>query len=354
MLALPRPYQDGLARAIRGSVLLPVFAIQQSTSDREGRFADPARLRAERDSLAVYLVGQANLAAENRQLRAMLGIRQRLPYTFVPAEIQRLGGVNQQGAFRLTAGARQGVQPGAAIIAAGGLVGSVRDTDAGTALSIDWTHTDFRASAMTTDGQTYGIVEPRTLRSGEPVLALTGTASHTELKPGTLVVTSGQGGVYPRGIPIGRVIEAEKDEQAADWRRSYLIRPLVSPAAMDYVLVLGPLAPGRGEHDLAAAWGVRTETLKLPPAPVSQVPSPQLSLGPLPPAVSGGATTAAPPPAASPGGTPVAARTAPGGQPPARGSAPAASRPAPRSTSQPRVPLLGTPVARDTSGAAPD
>ena len=262
VLNLPAAYRDGLARGIRGTVLLPVLAMQQSSADREGRFADPARLRAERDSLAVYLVGQSNLASENRRLRALLGLRERVPYSFVPAEIKRLGGLDQRGAFSLTSGARQGVQPGAAIIAAGGLVGQVRDADPNTATGIDWTHTDFRASAMTTDGESYGIVEPRTTRAGEPVLALTGTAAHTELQPGTLIVTSGQGGVYPRGIPIGQIIRTEKDEQATDWRRSYLLRPLVSPAAMDYVLVLGPLSPGRTEADLAAAWGIRAEEPK--------------------------------------------------------------------------------------------
>lgn len=381
LLALPRPFQDGIARTIRGTVLRPAFAIQQSTVDREGRFDDPARLRAERDSLAVYLVGQANLAAENRQLRAMLGLRERLPYTFVPAEVQRLGGVTR-GAFRLAAGSRLGVQPGAAVIAAGGLVGSVRDADANTSMGIDWTHTDFRASAMTTDGETYGIVEPRTLRSGEPMLALTGTASHTALSPGTLIVTSGQGGVYPRGIPIGRVVQASEEEQAADWRRSYLIRPLVSPAAMDYVLILGPLAPGRGESDLAAAWGVRAEALKERPAPVA--------IQALPPATFQGSTAAspqaqpqpqpqpqqaaAPPPSSPQPGTGVAA-AAPGPTqtPAAQAQRPVqtqparpAARPVPppvRTTPQtrPPVPLLGTPVApapadspADTTGARRD
>ncbi len=265
MLNLPDAYRDGLARAIRGTILLPVLAMQQATADREGRFADPARLRAERDSLAVYLVGQSNLAAENLRLRALLGLRERVPYSFVPAEVKRLGGIDQRGAFFLTAGRRQGVQPGYAIIAAGGLVGQVSDSDAGMSNGIDWTHTNFRASAMTTDGESYGIVEPRTTRSGEQVLALTGTAAHTELRPGTLIVTSGQGGVFPRGIPIGRVLQSEKDEQATDWRRSYLLRPLVSPTAMDYVLVLGPLAPGRSEADLASAWGIRAEEPKTAP-----------------------------------------------------------------------------------------
>lgn len=305
--------------------------MQQATADREGRFADPARLRAERDSLAVYLVGQSNLASENRRLRALLGLRERVPYSFVPAEIKRLGGLDQRGAFSLTSGARQGVQPGAAIIAAGGLVGQVRDADPSTATGIDWTHTDFRASAMTTDGETYGIVEPRTTRAGEPVLALTGTAAHTEVQPGTLIVTSGQGGVYPRGIPIGKIMQTEKDEQATDWRRSYLLRPLVSPAAMDYVLVLGPLAPGRTEADLAAAWGIRAEEPKTAPADTNRfaVQIPQQAA----PAPRAAAPQRRAPPAL------------PQVQLPAQGQTPAVARqPAVTQTPRPAVTTTQTPV----------
>ncbi|MBA2571923.1 MAG: hypothetical protein H0V06_02675 [Gemmatimonadetes bacterium] len=323
--------------------------MQQATADREGRFADPARLRAERDSLAVYLVGQSNLASENLRLRTLLGLRERVPYSFVPAEIKRLGGIDQRGAFFLTAGARQGVQPGYTIIAAGGLVGQVRDSDPGMAHGIDWTHTDFRASAMTTDGETYGIVEPRTTRAGEQVLALTGTAAHTELRPGTLIVTSGQGGVYPRGIPIGRVLQTEKDDQATDWRRSYLLRPLVSPTAMDYVLVLGPLAPGRSEDDLASSWGIRAEEPKTTPEPgafPAQMPQPQPAL----PAPRAAAPAARPAPALPQVQLPVQSQVPAQAQAPAVTRTPAttpAPRPAPPPAARPRPatpPLLGTPV----------
>lgn len=366
MLNLPDAYRDGLARAIRGTILLPVLAMQQAAADREGRFADPARLRAERDSLAVYLVGQSNLAVENRRLRALLGLRERVPYSFVPAEMKRLGGIDQRGAFFLTAGTRQGVQPGAAIIAAGGLVGQVSDSDAGISNGIDWTHTNFRASAMTTDGESYGIVEPRTTRSGEQVLALTGTAAHTGLRPGTLIVTSGQGGVYPRGIPIGRVLQTEKDEQATDWRRSYLLRPLVSPAAMDYVLVLGPLAPGRSEDDLASAWGIRAEEPKTASDPSSfTAQMPQQAL----PAPRAAAPAARPAPALPQVQIPVQSQVpaqtqaptvtrTPAATPAPRPSTttPARAAPAPRPAARPRPrtpPLLGTPVQQTPPDTTP-
>ena len=42
-------------------------------------------------------------------------------------------------------------------------------------------------------------------RGGEQVLAFSPVAFHTAPDTGTLIVTSGEGGVYPRGIPVGTV-----------------------------------------------------------------------------------------------------------------------------------------------------
>ncbi len=49
------------------------------------------------------------------------------------------------------------------------------------------------------------------------------------------MVTSGLGGVYPRGIPIG-TIDGVSDYQGA-WRKSYWLRPDVLPGSVTHVLV---------------------------------------------------------------------------------------------------------------------
>jgi rod shape-determining protein MreC len=265
LVFVPQSFREVLSQGIRGTVLRPVLAVQRGSLEREARFADPARLRAERDSLAAYLVGQASLAAENRQLRSLLEMRGRLPLSFVPAEIIHIRDRGSEGAFMLTAGQSAGVTVGSPIVAAAGLVGMVRNVDRDVSLGIDWTHRDFRASAMTVDGETFGIVEPRQV-GGEVLLAMTGAAFHTTLEEGTWIVTSGRGGVYPRGIPIGQVVASMEEE--AGWRRSYLIRPAVGPAEMAYVLVLGAEAVGT-PRDLALSWGIRPEPQRPDTAEVS-------------------------------------------------------------------------------------
>ena len=250
-----------MARGIRSTVLRPVLALQQGAVERGARFDDPDRLRAERDSLAAFLIGQATLATENRELRSLLGLQQRLPFSFVPAEIIRITGRGVEGYFQLTSGVEQGVQNGAPIIAPGGLVGQVREVDGRISFGIDWMNPEFRASAMTLDGTVYGIAEPRVGPGNQPMLALVGTPRHVQLRQGTRIVTSGIGGVYPRGIPLGTIAGAEGAETS--WQRTYLIQPAVSPSEMNYVLVLGAPRETLAGQDLALAWGIRTQA---PPA----------------------------------------------------------------------------------------
>ncbi len=125
----------------------------------------------------------------------------------------------------------------------------------GYSIAGNWTNPDFRASAVSEDGETYGILAPHSRRGGEQLLALTSTALHTVPKLESVIVTSGSGATYPRGIPIGTVVDTASE--ASGWQRIYLIRPFVSPAEMTHVLVLGAPKAGATDRDLAAAWGIR-------------------------------------------------------------------------------------------------
>ena len=151
--------------------------------------------------------------------------------------------------FLVNVGADQGVVEGAPVVSARGLVGRILEVRPRSAVGMDWTHPDFRASGMLEDGSTFGLVENvRGDFREEDRLMLNGTAFHETAPRGALVVTSGLGGVFPRGIPVGR-IDATAEVQGS-WRKSYWIRPQVDPGAVTHVLV--ELVTG-GE-DVTALW----------------------------------------------------------------------------------------------------
>jgi rod shape-determining protein MreC len=251
LFLLPTAFQRPIQHAISNTALKPFLLAQATIATKRATYVDVNELRAQRDSFSALISAEATLAEENQRLRALLGLRARAGSSFIPAEVLQLGLAGAESTFMLNVGREQGVHVGSPVIAPEGLVGIVIDVEAKSSQAMDWTNPDFRASAMTVDGQAYGIVEPRRGRyREEDVLALTGAPFHTDLQPGTMIVTSGRGRVYPRGIPIGVVLGIEDADTG--WRKSYLIRPIIRPEAVTHVLV-GLTA---AVQDVAKLWNI--------------------------------------------------------------------------------------------------
>src|SRR5256886_12512994 len=96
--------------------------------------------------------------------------------------------------------------------------------DQHTSVVLSWAHPEFRASAMATDGSVVGIAAPHGAEGpGVWLLELQGVLYRQRVPVGTVIVTSGLGGIFPRGIPIGVVIDTAGEEKG--WGRTYLVRP---------------------------------------------------------------------------------------------------------------------------------
>lgn len=233
---LPPEPRQRLGAALRTTVLRPFLTVQEALARARVRSTEAARLQAEVDSLVAVLSTQSAVAEENRRLRELLELSRRTGPSFVPASAMRSGTAGSESMLVLNAGSEEGIRAGSPVVVKEGLVGVVREVREGSSIAMDWTHPDFRASGMTVDGRSFGIVEPRRgeFREGDRLL-LNGIAFYTDLTRGTRVVTSGLGGVYPRGIPVGTVLELAEAE--GRWRKSYWLRPAVEPGSVTHVLV---------------------------------------------------------------------------------------------------------------------
>jgi len=246
---LGEPLQQGVSSLLRGSVLRPFIATQQLLNDAQRRAGQVDELTARLDSVTAVMATQAAVMDENRTLRALLGLAERGGPRFVPATVLRPGTPGSRSMFILDVGIQDGVRQGSPVISPHGLVGVVREVRRDTSVGMDWSHPDFRASAMLVDGTTYGIVSRRAgLFSEDDRLILQGTAYSITVSRNTAVVTSGLGGVFPRGIPIGKVDRVLETEGA--WRKSYWVQPMVEPGSVTHVLVLTEGA----ESDVSGVW----------------------------------------------------------------------------------------------------
>ncbi len=249
-LILPSGVRGRIQGSLRSSVAAPLVAAQAWAERGRSAIGDHGRLVNRVDSLALGVQSSEPLRAENERLRGLLGLGQRLQWGFVATEVMHPPRGGDEHTVLLAAGSAAGVRPFDPLVVPEGLIGMVTMVDASSSTAILWTHPDFRASATTTDGVAFGIVAAH-LGSGADrfLLEMRGVPFRSELKPGTMIVSSGLGNVFPRGIPIGVVLRETKTIEG--WARTYLIRPIVSPDASTAAMVL---LSARAAAGVTGAW----------------------------------------------------------------------------------------------------
>lgn len=226
-----------VTRGIRNTVLSPFLWLQARAEESRTSRGAFNRIRAERDSASYAAQFLPSLRAENQRLRGLLQLGQRLSVGYLGAEVLHQSVPTDGRTFILSAGSRQGVHQFDPVVGPEGLLGVVREVEAERSLAMTWAHPEFRASAFTIPGQVFGVIAPALQVTGsEQLLQLRGVAIRDSVAEGTIVVTSGLGGVYPQGIPIGTVFGQATEETG--WERIYLVRPAAFPEEATQVLIL--------------------------------------------------------------------------------------------------------------------
>lgn len=235
--ALPDTMRDPVATGMRRSFLAPLVMLQERSEKGRQSLLSAEAKQGHLDSLSLDAMKAGSLEGENERLRKLIGLGSRVRWGFVPAEALHGRGIRDETTVILSAGSRVGVSRLSPVIAPEGLVGVVDQVDPTMSHAMLWTHPDFRVSAMSPDGTAFGIAQAHlTSATGGYLVELRGVPFRATLKPGALIVSSGWGGVWPRGIPVGTVLEEIKTSEG--WARTYLLRPAVNPADVYSVMIL--------------------------------------------------------------------------------------------------------------------
>jgi rod shape-determining protein MreC len=228
---------QAVGSALRRSVFSPLVWLQtQAELGRTSR----ARFRAvaaQRDSAALVAQTVPVLRAENSRLRDLLQLSRRLQSRFVAAEVLHQSTASDGRMLLLNVGSNDGVATFQPVVAPEGLIGVVASVTSGTATVMTWAHPDFRVSAYAAGGRVVGMVAPSSGgTASEASLEFRAASYRDTLDAGTLVLSSGLGGVYPKGIPVGTVTGVAREQPG--WERIYSMRPAATPSAVAHVMVL--------------------------------------------------------------------------------------------------------------------
>jgi rod shape-determining protein MreC len=184
-------------------------------AERRSLVEENERLKRERLSAEFRLQRLAALETENARLRELLDSTERVGTRALIAEILAVDLDPYRQRFDLNRGLVDGVYVGQALLDAGGVVGQVVRVGPLTSEAVLITDAD-HAVPVSVNRNGLRTIAVGTGDSGR--LRLPYLTNSADIREGDLLVSSGLGGVFPAGYPVGRVTEirARPDQAFAE------------------------------------------------------------------------------------------------------------------------------------------
>ncbi len=222
LLSLPSRAVSHLKLGI-GGLFLPLFGAVNAARQLPDRAADAIlprgellkeieNLRRENQEFKVRQQQTDAIARENDQLRALVGWQRQQPWRLKLASVVLRDPANWWRTVQIDLGKRDGVTTNLPVLTADGLVGRVSSVGYTRSQVVLIEDPACRVSARVLNpAHDLGVISP-----GGPMenslVNLSYLSGNANLKPGQLVVTSGEGGIFPAGIPIGQIADSSQAE----------------------------------------------------------------------------------------------------------------------------------------------
>ncbi len=202
--------------------------------------AENTRLKTENDRLKEWYHSALLLQAENKSLRKILDVTPDPVKAFITTRVIGDGGSAFVRSFLIEAGADQGIEKGQPVMAGEGLIGRV--IESGTRSARVLLITDVNSHIPV-------VIEGTNMRAvlagtNDKTLSLQHLPLDTNLSEGARIVTSGIGGLFPPGLPVGVV--GARDGQY------YTVKPFAQSDRVSFVRIIDAYDPDRLDAEQSA------------------------------------------------------------------------------------------------------
>ena len=191
------PILDGLSQPA-AVVSDAVRTMRELTAIRD----ENERLRRENARLLAWQEAARRLTAQNESLMALLDFKPDPRATFIAVRVIADSGGAFVRAMLVNAGRRDGVRKGQAAVTGHGLAGRVALVGLQSARILLITDINSRVPVLVESSRDRAILAGDNSRLPR-LMFLPGNAA---VKSGDVIVTSGHGGVFPAGLPVGRIV----------------------------------------------------------------------------------------------------------------------------------------------------
>lgn len=241
---MPVRFSDAL-RALVRDLFAPFMSAAAEIADVGSFFsgsrislaASNERLTEEVETLKTRLALMQNIEYDNLMLRKQLGFYSRRRDRLLPCEIIGREFSGWWQTVILNRGATHGMEKGLPVVSARGLVGRVTTVSGYTSEALLITDPGCKVSVMFKEQSAYGVMSGLGVdRGGSPSCRAEFVSKDELLTPGDQVWTSGLGGGYPSGIPVGVVKTVTKDR--SDLFNYVEITPSADVMTLKYVFAV--------------------------------------------------------------------------------------------------------------------
>ena len=198
------PIERGVTWVVGGAIdgVQSFAALRHVREQNVGLNRELAGLRSE-------LLRTEELAAENERLRGLLGLAQDKMLPLIAAQVigDDIAPDSLSRLVTIGVGRDRGVERGMAVVSASGVVGRVQSVSAGTAtvqLVVD------RNSAVAARVERSRARATVTGLGNDRKCKLDFALRSDDIEEGDLLLTSGTDGVYPAGLPVGKVANLKR------------------------------------------------------------------------------------------------------------------------------------------------
>ncbi len=207
-----------------------IFGVVDSVNDVQSTYEENQRLKGQLDAIHEKEAEIAALRSENQQLKDELGLQDLVTeYTVRRSNVISRNPDQWINQVIIDLGTMNGMELGMPVMNNNGLVGYISETNPTSSKVTLISNVDLSASKVSSEiilegeeAAIQGIISEYKTDTNQ--LVMSQITSDAEIKPGTLVTTSGLGGAFPRGLVIGEVEDVRLDEQGLE--RLVFIKPL--------------------------------------------------------------------------------------------------------------------------------
>jgi len=227
----------GVAQSIVAKPANYITGIFNKIDSLLNTYEENKRLKARLEDFAVVQAEAADLKLDNKKLQELIDKSESLKdYNPIHATVIARNPDQWEEKIILNKGSSHGVEKNMAVMTAKGLVGKIiLVTPFTSEVELLYTNNpNYRVSAMVLgDKEAYGLIEGFDKERNE--LILKRIDSSLTVKKGQQVVSSGLGGIFPKGVPIGEITEVSTDDFGLT-KMAY-VKPSADFSILDHVVI---------------------------------------------------------------------------------------------------------------------